>query len=149
MTRGDLLLLIVVLSAFGVADSAYLMWQWYEAASAAWCDLDAFFSCTRVRESPWAAVGGVPTASIGVAGFAVLLALSVGLMTGRTSVGPWSTSTWLVVLAGLGVGIGAALTLVEVFVIQAICILCAFAFGIGLASFAAALPLARDAPLPG
>jgi len=148
MTRGDLLLLIAVLAAFGVVDSAYLTWQWYAAASASWCDLDAFFSCTRVRESPWAAVGGVPTATVGLAGFALLFALALGLLTGRTSIGPWPISTWLVALAGVGVGIGAALTLVEVFVIQAVCILCTLAFGIGLASFAAALPLARDAPLP-
>jgi len=144
VSRGDLLLLIAVLSVFGIADSTYLTWQWYEAASATWCDLDAFFSCTKVRESPWAAVAGIPTATVGVAGFAILLGLSGAALRGRVTLGPWPTERWLIAFAGIGVAFGAALTVVEVVVVQAVCILCAFAFGLGVVVFGATFPLARE-----
>src|SRR3989304_9870015 len=75
MSPGDLLLLTATLAVFGIATSAYLTWQWYEAANRTWCDLDAFFSCTKVRESPFSAVAGLPTAFVGVAGFGILPAL--------------------------------------------------------------------------
>ena len=144
MTRGDLLLLVAVLAAFGIADSTYLTWQWYEAATATWCDLDSYFSCTKVRESPWSSVAGIPTATVGTGGFTILLGLSVAGLRGRTSLGPWPVDWWLLAFASIGVVVGASLTLVEIFVIQAVCILCLLGFGIGLATFGAAIPLVRS-----
>ncbi|MGQ0797514.1 MAG: vitamin K epoxide reductase family protein, partial [Methanobacteriota archaeon] len=132
------------LAAFGIAVSGYLTWQWYEAASATWCDLDAYFSCSRIRESPWASIGGVPTAALGIGGFGTLLALSAARLAGRERLGPWRIGRSILALAGAGVAVGAALTLVELVVIQAVCILCAFAFALGVAVFAVAVPLARD-----
>src|SRR3972149_4202512 len=76
---GGVLLLIAVLAAFGVADAGYLTYQWYEAADSTWCDLDSYWSCSAVRESPWASVAGIPTAVVGVAGFGILLAVDEAL----------------------------------------------------------------------
>src|SRR3989304_2988863 len=59
LSRGDLLLLVVVLGAFGIADSAYLAFQFYEAPGKSWCDLSDYFSCTAVRESPYASFAGI------------------------------------------------------------------------------------------
>lgn len=137
-SRGDLLLLVAVLAAFGIADSLYLTWQRYEAASASWCDLDTYFSCTKVRESTFAAIGGVPTAIVGVAGFATLLALGLLALRGRDVLGPWPTTRWLIAFAALGAAIGLGLTVVEVFVIQAICILCVLGFALVLGILAVA-----------
>ena len=146
LSRGDLLLLIAVLSAFGIATSAYLAYQWYEAASSSWCDIDAFFSCSTVRESPYAAIGGVPTAFLGVGGFAILFALAGAGLRGRDPIGPWSVDRWLLLFALIGAGAGMGLTLIEIFVIQAICILCAIGFALDLGILAAAVALARDRP---
>ena len=143
MSRGDLLLLVAVLAAFGVVNSLYLTYQWYDAASSTWCDVSSYFSCTKVRESPYAAIGGIPTATVGIVGFAILLALSVFGLRGRPTLGPWLTDHWLVGFAAVGVGVGTGLTLIEILVIQAICILCIVAFMLGLGIFAAALNLAR------
>jgi len=144
LSRGDRLLLVAALAAFGVVNAAYLTWQWHSAASASWCDLDAYFSCSRVRDSAWSAVGGVPTATVGVAGFAVLLGLAVLALRGTKRLGPWSLDRWLLVFAIGGAGVGAGLTVVEVFVIQAICVLCVFGFALDLAilGLAATLPAA-------
>lgn len=144
LSRGDLLLLTAVLSAFGIVTSGYLAYQWYEAASSSWCDIDAFFSCSKVRESPYAAVAGIPTAFLGVGGFAVLLAFAGLALRGRDSLGPWSIDRWLLLFALLGAGIGVGLTFIEIFVIQAICILCAIGFALELGILAAVVLLVRD-----
>jgi len=130
--RGDVLLLVAVLAAFGVADSAYLTWQWYEHATQSWCDVDPFWSCTKVRESPFAAVAGVPTANLGTGGFALLLVLAALGLRGVERVGPWAIDRWLLLFAIAGAVVGAGLTIVEVLVIDAVCLLCALAFVIDL-----------------
>ena len=75
LSRGDRLLFILVLAVFGGVDAAYLTYEWYAHATASWCDIDPFWNCSKVRESSWSAIGGVPTATIGLAGFAILAAL--------------------------------------------------------------------------
>ena len=136
-SRGDVLLLVAVLAAFGVADSAYLTWQWYDQATRSWCDVDPFWNCTKVRESPFAAVAGIPTSTIGAVGFSVLLVLAALGLRGVERVGPWALGRWVLSLAVAGAFIGAGLTLVEVFVINAVCLLCALGFGIDLGILAA------------
>src|SRR3970282_160154 len=137
-SRGDLLLLVAVLASFGIAGSLYLTWQWYNAASASWCDLDTYFSCTKVRESTFAAIGGVPTAIVGVAGFAILLALGLLALRGRDALGPWPTTRWLLAFARPGAAVGLGPTLCAVFVSQALCILCVLGFALVLGILAVA-----------
>ena len=136
LSRGDRLALVLVLAIAGALVSAYLMLDWYRAASSSWCDVSSFFSCTRVRDSAFAAVGGVPTAIIGLAGFAMLASLSVIGSRGRTALGGWPIERWMLVFALIGAGIGTALSVLEVFVIQAVCLLCAVGFGLDLAILA-------------
>jgi len=145
MSPGDLLLLTATLAVFGIATSAYLTWQWYEAANRTWCDLDAFFSCTKVRESPFSAVAGLPTAFVGVAGFGILLAFSVSALRGIERVGPFTTTRWLWIFASVGALVGIGLTFIEIFVIQAICLLCAIGFALDLGILAVLLVLPRGA----
>ena len=90
LARGDLLLLVTVLAAVGTADAAYLTYEWYAAAGASWCDVSEYFSCTKVRESPWSAVGGIPTATVGLVGFLVLLGLAVLALRGHGAIWRWS-----------------------------------------------------------
>jgi len=141
LSRGDRLLLVAALAGFGVLNAAYLMWQWYAAASDSWCDLDAYFSCTKVRDSPWSAIGGIPTATVGLAGFAVLVGLAGLALRGTERLGPWSLDRWLLLFALAGAAVGAGLTVVEVFVIQAICVLCVFGFALDLAILGLAVTL--------
>ena len=143
ISQGDLLVLTLILSVAGVAVSGYLTWQWYQAASASWCDVGTYFSCSAVRESPYSAIGGVPTAIVGFAGFLVLMGLGVLLLRGRATLGPVRLLPALLVFASIGAAIGAGLTVIEVFIIGAVCILCAAGFAIDLAVFALAFTLWR------
>lgn len=142
-SRGDLLALVAVLAIFGIVVSAYLAWQWYDAASSTWCDLGDYFSCTKVRESPFSAVAGIPVAMAGVVGFGILSGLAALALLGFDRFGPASMVTWLLGFALLGSLIGLGLTIVEIFVIQAICILCAVGFALDLAILAVAFALRR------
>lgn len=132
LSRGDRLLLIAVLAAAAIADSGYLTFQYYEAASSSWCDLNSYFSCSRVRASSYAAIGGIPTAVVALVGFLVIVMLVVLAFRGRDRLGPWSVDRWIVVLAVLGSLAGLGLTIVEIFVIEAVCILCVIGFALDL-----------------
>ena len=142
LSVGDRLLLIAVLAAFGAVDAGYLVYEWY--APSGWCDLNDVFSCSKVRESVWSAVAGIPTATVGLVGFSVLLALAVLALRGTERIGPWTTFRWLLVFAIIGAGVGFGLTLVEIFAIHAVCILCALGFGLDLAVLGLAVTLPRE-----
>ncbi|TLZ64916.1 MAG: hypothetical protein E6K13_00850 [Methanobacteriota archaeon] len=145
LSRGDLLVLVALLATAGTVDAAYLTGEWYAAAGASFCDVGSYFSCSRVRESPFSAVGGVPTALIGVIGFGLILAVSTSLFLGRSRIGRMDLNRGLAVLAGIGAVIGLGLSLIEVFVIQAVCLLCAAGFALDLGILGLALAIQRQA----
>ena len=145
MSRGDLLLLVAVLAVFGVVDAAYLTWEWYAAPSASFCDLNSYWSCSEVRNSPFASIGGVvPTSVIGLGGFLLLLFVAVLGLRGGERLWRWTLDAWLLLLALAGAGIGIGLTLLEVFVIYAVCLLCLIGFLLDLGILAAAIVLYRN-----
>ena len=143
LSSGDALFLVVLLAVAGIVVSSYLTWQWYQAASSTWCDVNSYFSCSRVRESPYSAIGGIPTAVIGIVGFVLLLGLAVLWFTGRTSVGPFPIQRTLTALAAVGAAIGIGLTVIEVALIGAVCILCAMGFGFDLGILGLAIVVQR------
>jgi len=141
--RGDLLLIVATLAAFGAADGAYLTWDWYASEGATWCDLNSYWSCSAVRESPWSHVGPVPTAVVGLLGFLALLAVAVLALRGVEIISRWSTNRWLLALAVVGALVGLGLTLVEILVIRAMCLLCVIGFGLDLGILGLAILLVR------
>src|SRR6266581_2409326 len=143
LSRGDRLLLVLVLALSGVAVAADLTAEWYRAANSTWCDVSSYFSCTRVRASTYAAVAGIPTAVIGMGGFGVLAVLSWTALRGRVRIGRWSIRRWIMLFSAIGAAIGLSLSLLEVFVIQAVCILCAVGFALDLAILAVGASLLR------
>ncbi len=143
LSRGDLLLLVALLAVAGAGVSAFLTWQWYTGGASGLCDVSNYFSCSTVRESPYASFDGVPTATIGLAGFVVLAFLSVAALRGVDRLGPWSVDAWLLGFAGLGALVGMGLTLIEVFVIDAVCVFCAAGFALDLGILGLAVVLRR------
>ena len=144
-SRGDLLLFGALLSLAGLADSAYLVWEWYAAPVNQVCDISNYFSCSRVRDSIFASFYGIPTAWLGFVGFLILLALFLVAFRGRERLGPWSVDAWLILFAALGALAGIVLSFIEVFVIQAVCLFCAAGFGLDLGVLAIAVVLRRRA----
>jgi uncharacterized membrane protein len=98
-------------------------------------------SCEYVQTSRYAAVLGIPVAFVGVAGYLVLLGVSLVGLQPRWA-GRREPTVWLVVLAGAGLAFTAYLTYIEGFVIHAWCRWCLGSAAIITAIFvAAAIPL--------
>ncbi len=143
LSRGDLLLLAAILAVAGVAVSALLTWQFFAAETSTFCDISNYFSCTTVRESPYASFAGIPTSSVGLGGFLVLLGLTAAAFRGVERLGPWHVDQWILLLAVVGGLVGLSLSFLEVFVIFAVCILCVSGFALDLGILAVALVLRR------
>ncbi len=143
LSRGDLLLLAAILALAGVVVAAYLTYEHFVSYSSSFCDINSFWNCTAVGQSPYGALAGIPTSTIGLAGFVILLGLAVAAFRGVDRIGPWSVDRWLLVFAIVGALIGFGLTLIEIFVIHAVCILCATGFGLDLGVVAVAVALRR------
>lgn len=79
--------------------------------------------CERVQLGPWGSLFGVPVAAYGVAGYLVLLVVSLVGLQPRWFARPEPTR-WLVAVSGLGVLFTAYLFYLEIFRIHAICRWC-------------------------
>lgn len=123
--------------------SAFLTWQFFAAESSTVCDITNYFSCTAVRKSPYASFYGIPTSSVGLAGFLVLVGLTLAAFRGTVTLGPWSVDRWLLVFASLGALVGLSLSFLEVFVILAVCVFCATGFALDLGILAIVFVLRR------
>jgi uncharacterized membrane protein/glutaredoxin len=107
--------IILVLSALGIAVSLYLTYLYHSKAVAAFCTAGS--GCDTVRESSYSAILGVPVALLGVIGYSLIFALSL-TSKGRDR---WLL-LYLVSLAGFV--FSAYLTYIEIFVLHAICFYC-------------------------
>ncbi|MER3447725.1 MAG: hypothetical protein C4291_13225 [Candidatus Dadabacteria bacterium] len=110
-------LIILILSALGIALSGYLTYLYYAKAQAAFCTVGS--GCDTVRESPYSIILGVPVSVFGVIGYLSILILSlVSISYGRAK--------WLLLyfLSLVGFAFSAYLTYIELFVIKAICPYC-------------------------
>jgi len=79
--------------------------------------------CETVQLSPYSRFLGVEVAAIGVAGYAVLLGLSLASLSPRQA-NSIRLINWLVLLSGAALGFTLYLKYLEFFVIKAICRWC-------------------------
>ncbi len=89
------------------------------------CEIGTTFSCTKVIESQYSRIMGVPVAAVGAAWF--LIAAILSILGGAGALGPGPLLLWGV----LGVAGALVLLLVEVFLVGSICLLCTFAHAAG------------------
>jgi uncharacterized membrane protein len=109
----------LILSAVGLADSAYLAFLKLTEQIVACGDVG---DCQAVNNSPYAVVGGVPVALLGTAGYLLILAAvwidrpgSAWAEAGRTA---------FFGLTLIGVLYSLYLTYIELFVLRAVCPFC-------------------------
>jgi uncharacterized membrane protein len=138
-----MMMAVMVLAAVGLADSLYLVWV-HATASKIICPIGG---CDIVNASPYARVGPIPVAGIGVAGYLGLLAMAA--MAWRAAAAE-ERRRWVrlvFVASALGTLYAAYLTYLELFVIEAICFWCVIsAITITLICLASGLALRRPAP---
>ncbi len=108
---------IFLLAAAGLVLSTISLVAHYRTSPSQFCDISETFNCDLVNRSIYSTVGPVPVAGIGVAGYALLMALSRLASTRRIA---------LIMLLGALAGWGFALylTYIEAYLLVVWCILC-------------------------
>jgi uncharacterized membrane protein len=102
------------------------------------CTFTDTVSCDKVLASPYAEIGGVPVALIGLGGFALLFGLAAWRLLAGEGSPRWLPAV-LALTAGVGLAFELGMTWVEFFVIEAVCPYCLTALGLITATFTAAL----------
>jgi uncharacterized membrane protein len=110
--------LIAILAIVGLIISAVSLQRHYAKSASAFCDIGEKFNCDIVNRSEYSSVMGIPVAGIGVAGYALLLALATYFRARR------ETPLRLLLAAGAGLAFALYLTYVEGFILDTWCILC-------------------------
>jgi len=97
------------------------------------CNISPFISCGSVMVSRQAAAFGFPNSFLGVAGFAVLLAIGAGLLAG----GAFRRWFWVGLQAGVVAGLALVVWLVDqsVFHIHALCPWCMVVWSVMIPTF--------------
>ncbi|MGB8383292.1 MAG: vitamin K epoxide reductase family protein [Dermatophilaceae bacterium] len=111
----------LVLCLLGLAFSAYLTYDTFATSTTLICPEGETFNCTKVTESAWSKLFGVPVAPLGLLFFAGMTVLCLP----RFFLRPGRTFDWLR-LAGATLGLAMVFYLVwaELFKIHAICLWC-------------------------
>jgi vitamin-K-epoxide reductase (warfarin-sensitive) len=109
---------VAVLAALGIALSAVSLQRHYAKSESKFCDIAVQFNCDIVNRSEFSSFFGIPVAGIGLAGYAIVLALATIYRSHH-----WAPN---ILLAGALAGLVFALylTYVEGFILDTWCILC-------------------------
>ena len=105
-------LAITLLAAIGIALSSAALYEHYNMDTSP-CAINARWDCGTVNHSSYSAVRGIPTAAIGMTGYAVIAILA------------WTAPAPLLLLvAATALGISLELTAIEASVLRVYCLYC-------------------------
>jgi len=133
---------LAILALLGLLVSLYMLAYAMGFTGAVICGLG---NCEAVQNSPFARIGPIPVAGLGIVGYLGLLILSfLGLQDRQDSpLGSRLVPSGLLVGGIVGVGFSAYLTYLEAFVIHAWCQWCVASAIIMALAFLASLPELR------
>ena len=114
----SLLVGIAILSVAGMIVSSISLQRHYAKSATSYCEFGEKFNCDIVNRSEYSSVMGIPVSLIGVAGYALLLALSTFYRSRP------ETPTRLLMAAAAGLAFALYLTYIEAYVLTTWCILC-------------------------
>jgi len=109
---------IAVLAFLGMVVSAISLQRHYAKSASSFCEFGERFNCDVVNRSEYSTLMGIPVAGIGLAGYALLLALAT-LYRKQPQ-----TPLRLLAASGAGLAFALYLTYVEGYVLETWCILC-------------------------
>jgi uncharacterized membrane protein len=132
---------LAVLGVLGTLNALYLALQRWFPASTAPLKCGLVGDCAAVQASPYSQFppgGGIPVAYLGLAGFAVMLLLSL-LLLSRDQLGGLALPPTLLGFATLGLAFSGYLTAIEAFVLHEWCQWCIVSASLMLVFWALAL----------
>ena len=109
---------IAVLALLGMVVSAISLQRHYAKSASSFCEFGEKFNCDVVNRSEYSTVMGIPVAGIGMAGYALLLALATFYRKRP------QTASWLLAVSAAGLAFALYLTYIEGYVLETWCILC-------------------------
>jgi uncharacterized membrane protein len=110
-------IVVVALSALGIAVSLYLTYLYHTKGTALFF-CTAGSGCDTVRESPYSVISGVPVPLLGVIGYSLIFLLSFTSSKNQTR---WPL---LYMVSLIGFVFSAYLTYIELFILNAVCVYC-------------------------
>jgi vitamin-K-epoxide reductase (warfarin-sensitive) len=109
---------LVLLAALGIVVSALALREHYRTEGDSPCSINEVWDCGIVNHSPYAMLGGIPVAAIGIAGYLLMGALA------------WRRAYGLLAAAALlGLAFSVYLARIEAHVLGVWCIYCAISLG--------------------
>ncbi len=111
-------IVIAILALAGMVISSISLQRHYAKSASQFCDLGEKFNCDIVNRSEYSTLMGIPVAGIGVAGYALLLALATAY---RSRI---ETPLRLLLASSAGLAFALYLTYVEGYILDTWCILC-------------------------
>lgn len=114
-----LVLLILLLAFFGMADAAYLA-QYNLSGEPLICNIESLSGCNIVAASTYSTLFGVPLAVYGVIFYALVFALAALELVFFTTL----LRRLLQIVAVVGAVAGIVFTFIQVYLINALCIYC-------------------------
>ena len=115
--------MLAALAAFGMAITAYLIYQHYKVSSDSFCNLSDFINCDIVNKSEYSEIFGIPVSALGFLAYAAFFIASLGMYR------KWFRPTRTLLLGGLifslfSLFFSLYLTAIEFFVLRTICLFC-------------------------
>jgi vitamin-K-epoxide reductase (warfarin-sensitive) len=74
--KGIMRYLLFILALLGIIVSSLALREHYREYGDAPCDINAHWDCGIVNHSPYAMIGGIPVAALGIAGYILMAALA-------------------------------------------------------------------------
>lgn len=143
------LVVVMILSAVGIADSGYLLLKHRRSMPLATISggraLCPTNGCDAVTQGEYAEVAGVPLATFGLVGYLTLFGLSVLAL----GVGGRGSVRAIVMLSGVGAGVSGYLIYLQIAVIKVICSWCMVSAVTMLSIFVLSLAALHRVGLPG
>ena len=103
---------VLVLAVLGIVVSFLALREHYRTDTSP-CSINEKWDCGVVNQSPYAVLGGVPVAAIGIAGYGVIALLALR-----------RKARWLAAVVLMGLGFALYLTYVEAYVLKVWCVFC-------------------------
>jgi uncharacterized membrane protein/mono/diheme cytochrome c family protein len=103
---------VLVLAMLGIVVSFLALREHYRTDTSP-CSINEKWDCGVVNQSPYAVLGGVPVAAIGIAGYGVIALLALR-----------RKARWLATVVLMGLGFALYLTYVEAYVLKVWCVFC-------------------------
>jgi uncharacterized membrane protein len=135
--------LVYFAAGVGFIVSIFAAAEFVDAQLRAICSINSFFSCSTVDKSAYTNTLGVPDYLVGILGFVAIFVVAAYAEKHPTD---RRAALALLGVTTIGVVVAVYLLLVELVLIDALCLVCASAYLMGVVAWGGAIQIVRQGP---